>query len=115
MSARGFLGVTIHYLEGSELKSKILTTQPLAERHTAVNIKEHMENCISKFGLKKQNISAVVTDNGNNVVAAVNLLLDPASHLLCFAHTINRVVEIALAADDADTLIQKVRKIVFFF
>lgn len=115
MSTRSFLGVTIHYLENGELKAKYLTTQLLTTRHTSENIAHYLEDCCKKFGIKKQNISAIVTDSGANVVGAVNKFLQSSKHLPCFAHSINRVVEKILEAEHIKVLIGKVREIVKFF
>lgn len=114
-STRSFLGVTIHYLENGKINSKILTTEPLNTRHTAENISEHLEQIIDRFDLSKQNIVAAVTDRGANVVAAVNMFLDPSKHIPCFAHTINRIVEKVLEDDQLSALVKKVRDIVKFF
>lgn len=115
MSTRSFLGVTVHFLDNGKLISRYLTTQFLSNRHTAPNIAEYLEDCCVKFGLKKPNISAIVTDNGANMIAAVNQFLDPARHLPCFAHSINRVVEKILETDNIKLLTGKVREIVKFF
>lgn len=67
---------------------------------------------MSEWDIPKEKISNVVTDNGANMVSAINLFIGKNRHIACFAHTINLVVESSLKNINALPSIQKVRAIV---
>jgi len=53
-----------------------------------------------------------VTDNANNVVAAVNKVFGKNKHTPCFAHTINLVATYTRGQENIKPFISKVREIV---
>ena len=59
----GYLTATAHYIDESfEMKSRVLQTVAMPERHTGVNIAERLTSVIQKFGVSSQDVSAVVRD-----------------------------------------------------
>ncbi|KAL6463247.1 hypothetical protein MHYP_G00276380 [Metynnis hypsauchen] len=86
-----YLGVTCHFINKDwELTSYNLTTMPLEERHTAVNIAEWVEKAAEKFGFSLSNVLAVVHDNAPNVVAALRILEEKygVASQRCAGHTL---------------------------
>ncbi|XP_075167732.1 zinc finger BED domain-containing protein 4-like [Haematobia irritans] len=69
-----------------------------------------MKNVCIEFGIANK-VSAVVTDNASNVVAAIRV--GNWRWIGCFAHTLNLVVQNSLAP--IENTLKKVRKIVTFF
>ncbi|VVC28107.1 Ribonuclease H-like domain [Cinara cedri] len=67
-----FLGCNRTFPENISLKSFCLTVTELKEWHTGQYISEQLENILSDWEINQEKIVSVVTDNGANVVSAVN-------------------------------------------
>ncbi|XP_059208582.1 E3 SUMO-protein ligase ZBED1-like [Centropristis striata] len=96
VATEAYLGVTCHFLGNDwEMKSLTLTTMPLEERHTAVNIAEWLEEATTKFEIPFDKVKAVVHDNGSNIVAAATILKEKHgwASVRCAGHTLNLVVQ----------------------
>ncbi|GBP41627.1 Zinc finger BED domain-containing protein 1 [Eumeta japonica] len=61
--------------------------------HTGEYIKDCFENVTSEFSIDKSKIVNFSTDNGSNMVAAVNLFLGTKKGIPCVAHTINLIID----------------------
>lgn len=61
--------------------------------HTGEYIKDCFENITSEFSIDKSQIVNFSTDNGSNMVAAVNLFLGAKKRIPCVAHTINLIID----------------------
>jgi len=109
---KSFLGLTVHYLKGTSLKSHCFAVAELNERHTAHYIREILEKIFSDWQIDKSKIVTVVTDNGANVVAAINKIFGKNRHTPCFAHTINLVAKHTVCQKNIQPIITKVREIV---
>lgn len=95
-----YLTVTAHFLVGKELKSAVLDSKPVRDRHTGENIADALREILDDFGVS-QKVVCFVTDNGANVALAIRLL--GYRHLSCVAHTTNLAVKEALEAVDEVT------------
>ncbi|XP_017475565.1 PREDICTED: zinc finger BED domain-containing protein 4-like [Rhagoletis zephyria] len=115
MCTKSFLGVTAHYIENNKIMSRCLETKELDERHTADYIAENLRAICAKFHVETSKITCVVTDNGANMVAAVNSFVGRSSHLSCFAHSFNLVVETVYKLEPFCALTEKIRNVVKFF
>lgn len=62
-----------------ELIRLFLGVIELHDRHTAVYLKEKVDELCGKFGLKRWQIYSVTVDNGRNVVKAVDLMKEDSS------------------------------------
>ena len=81
-----------------------------SQRHTAENLATELKCCIREWGLDGK-MQAVVTDNAANVTATVRTA--GLTHLFCFAHTLNLVVQNGLQV--VKQLQEKVKLIVAYF
>lgn len=112
MQTKSFLGVTAHFLTGLKLSSITLATRQLFERHTGDNISEQLEEILKYWKITKEQIVAVVTDNGANVVSAVTKSFGRNKHMPCFAHTVNLIAEVITKDPLILPILSKVRDIV---
>lgn len=112
MSEISFLGVTVHYLEGISLKSFCLAVQEFKERHKAQCIGNVLKEILLNWEIDQNKIVTVVTDNGSNVVSAVNEVFGKHRHTSCFAHKINLVATHTVGHNNLKPIISKVRNIV---
>ncbi|CAH1997741.1 unnamed protein product [Acanthoscelides obtectus] len=118
MQTRSFLGLTVHYCSDNEIElaSSTLGVIELQERHTGQYLADELVNIYRMWNIKKENISAIVTDSGANILKAVELGFGKKYSIPCFAHLINLVAEKSVS-DVAylSTLISKLKTIVTWF
>lgn len=114
MTETSFLGVTMHFLENTVLKSQCLAVRELKEKHTAEYIECILNNILLNWNINKEKIVTIITDNGANMIASVNNVLGKNKHTPCFAHTINLVSESVVKHQSIEPLITKVRNVVLW-
>lgn len=115
MTTTSYLGVTAHYLENNKIVSRCIATVALDQRHTGDYISEKLKEICLGIHIRLEKITAVVTDNGANMVSGVSKFLNKNKHLPCFAHTINLIAESILSVENFNLLVNKIREIVKFF
>ncbi|XP_055522567.1 E3 SUMO-protein ligase ZBED1-like [Wyeomyia smithii] len=108
----GFYALTAHFIDkNGEMKSYLLECSEFTFKHTAENIAEWISNVLRKFEIEYK-ITAIVTDNATNMRATANIL--KIRHVRCFAHSLNLVVQNAIANSVAE-VVEKCKGIVKFF
>ncbi|EZA56605.1 Zinc finger BED domain-containing protein [Ooceraea biroi] len=113
ISNYGYLWITAHYLHNNKIKSGCLGLLPLEESHTAHYISEILMEEIQSFGINRETVTAIVTDNGANIKKATINCFGASKHIECFAHTVSRIVPDAISATPGiERVITKVRFIV---
>lgn len=118
LNTRSFLGMTVHFLSLNKvaLESVTLGVLELSASHTSDNISAWFEHLLLQWGITKSQIFTVVTDNGANILSAVNKTFGQEKHLPCFVHTLNLVSERALVnLADVHNIINKIKAIVTYF
>lgn len=112
---RGFLTVTVHYISSNwNMKSAVLETARMKNDHSAENIAEELTRIFKQWDILDK-VYCIVTDNGANIVAAVNKHMR-AKHLPCFAHTLNLVVQDAIKnTNEIKNVQEKIKRLVSFF
>ncbi|KAJ8914357.1 hypothetical protein NQ315_011345 [Exocentrus adspersus] len=80
------------------------------QRHTSQNLCEELQRVTTKWDIS-QKVHAVTTDNAANVVNSVKLA--GLSHIPCFAHTLNLVVQSSLK--EIENIRRKVKSTVEHF
>lgn len=90
-NTKSYLGLTGHFIDEEKLQSITFGVTELEERHNAEYLSTILQNICSNWNITPEKISAVVTDNGSNIVKTVVDLYGKNKHLPCFAHTLNLV------------------------
>lgn len=73
----------------------------MAERHSGINIATRIKEVAEMWNIDNEHVSAVVTDNASNMLAAMDIL--EWNHMPCFACTLQLAVNKGM---DATSLIQ---------
>lgn len=104
-----YISLTVHYITAEfVLKNITLGVKLLEDRHTGENLQECLEELLTEWSLF--NLPKVptffVTDNARNIGSAIRT--GPWTHILCFAHTLQLVLNDAKRFTDgvADLLKQ---------
>ena len=110
---KGYMAITVHFIDVNfQLQSGVLETRRITSSTTAENLASELS--VMENWKIKDKVYCIVTDNANNIGAAVKLL--EKRHVPCFAHTLNLVVQNALDRNDELTAVrEKVKNIVAFF
>ena len=69
---RSFLGVNTQFFSNGKILIKTLAVIDIHARHKAEDIQNALENVLDKFGIQKEQILGISTDNGSNMVKMVN-------------------------------------------
>lgn len=116
LNTRSYLGMTAHFASNGKLTSVVIGVTELSERHTSDYLGQWLSQICIEWHIEKDNIVAIVTDNGANIVKAVNDIFGKNKHLLCFAHTLNLVATTLLKNnDEVETFCEKIKTLVTFF
>ncbi|CAI5682842.1 unnamed protein product [Oreochromis niloticus] len=92
-----YMSVTIHFMEDWELKTACLQTSYFPQDHTGEHIAEALQDVLKTWKLNPTGLVAITTDNGANIVKAVQLNKWP--RIQCFGHRLH--LAIGHAMDDA--------------
>ncbi|XP_050527498.1 zinc finger BED domain-containing protein 4-like isoform X2 [Daktulosphaira vitifoliae] len=112
---KSYIGVTIHFLEGTQFICGTLGVHELSKSHISENISEAFEIIMTQWEISKHQIIAIVTDNAANMKKAASDTFGIYKTIPCFAHTINLIANNALEnCIDLNKLIDKIRNIVKF-
>ncbi|XP_076879714.1 cytochrome b5 type B isoform X1 [Brachyhypopomus gauderio] len=92
-----YMSLTVHYLTPDwTLRSRCLETVFMPQNHTSDNISEALRHAFHEWSLDEEKLACMTTDNGANIVAAINKLKWP--WLNCFGHNLHLAVTNALAS-----------------
>lgn len=119
LNTKSYLGWTGHFIDEGKLQSITFGVTELEERHNAEYLSTIFQNICSNWNITPEKVSAVVTDNGINIVKIVIYLYGKNKHLLCFAHTLNLVANKPFdekdGLNDIKVLLGFVKNIVKYF
>ncbi|XP_046868451.1 zinc finger BED domain-containing protein 4-like [Drosophila willistoni] len=109
-----YLTVTCHFIINFELKSVVLATKPLTDQtnHSSANIATTFRKICDEWNIFDK-VHTIVTDNAASMIKTCELL--KKKHLPCFAHTLNLVVQDALALENVQGILKSTKRIVSFF
>lgn len=106
---RAYLGMTVHYVQGLQLKTEVLGLLKLEGAHDTVNLSAALRMFLSDWDISLSQVSGTVCDNANNMKAGVKSAFGESKLIPCFAHTLNLTVQDALGSrKENDKLIPNV-------
>jgi len=109
-----YIGITVHYIDNDWiLQTNCLTCASLDVDHTSFNLRDIIESTLVDWGIQISNISGATTDNGKNVIKAVELL--GINAISCFGHTLNNGVTSSMSLSPVQILLSKISKLRFKF
>src|SRR2546429_333585 len=118
-SKSGYIGITGHWLNDKfEPYDVLIGIEKIPYPHTAAVISNYLEKYIEDYRLNNK-INCIVTDNGANMKAAVNILSQKSQkpneieRLPCVAHTLQLTVNKAL--NSISKQVVRYKRIVKFF
>ena len=112
----GFISLTAHYLTDSfDLEHKTLQCLPLPGHHDHTSISSAITHCTGNWLIDiAKNVTAFTTDNGSNIVKAVEEDLK-CIRIPCAGHTLNLSVSAGLQVNAISKLIARSKKVVTHF
>ena len=111
ISTENYIAVTAHYVTTDfEMDSCLLEIVKYGERHTIENLSGELHRVVTSWDIADK-VVAIVTDNAANITGAVKQA--GFTHLPCFAHTLNLVVQQGVRS--IEPLKVKVKEIVEYF
>lgn len=111
---QAYTGLTVHYVDDCyRLQSYLLETVEFPESHTGSNIAEELEAILEEWKLPQDNLSAVTTDNGTNIVSALEIV--QWKRMPCFSHTLQLAVDIVLKLPEVSRALARCRQLVGHF
>lgn len=110
-STESYMAVTAHFIDANwNLQNMLLSCFKMDDRHTAANLRNEIIKTAKDWKIDRK-INAIVSDNANNIVAAVGLT--GWTHIPCVAHSLNLVVQSGLKS--ITSIHDKVKAIVAHF
>ena len=78
------------------MKSMVIGAKPMSQRKIIDNLSIILTGLCLEWGLDLDNVRAVITDNGANIVGACQNVFGASKNISCLAHNLNIVVTNAL-------------------
>ena len=78
------------------MKSVVIGAKPMSQRKTIDNLSIILTGLCLEWGLDLDNVRAVITDNGANIVGACKNVFGASKHISCLANNLNIVITNAL-------------------
>lgn len=85
-----YMSLTVHFIQDWEMKTACLQTSYFPQDHTGEHIAEALQDAIASWKLNERHLVAITTDNGSNVVKAVEL--NGWLRMQCFGHRLHLAI-----------------------
>ncbi|XP_069821004.1 E3 SUMO-protein ligase ZBED1-like [Dendropsophus ebraccatus] len=109
-----YISLTVHFINDEwKLCSRCLQTAYFPEDHTGELISQGLKEALESWGLKEELQVCITTDNGANIVKAVEM--NGWTRLQCFGHRLHLAIERSVKDARVEQAIGKCKKIVSAF
>ena len=109
-----YITFTIHFIDSNwELRSFCLDTIPLYEDHTGQNIADATTDILDNWKLTKENLVAMTTDSGANIVAAFRIV--EILRISCFGHNLDLAIKKGLNINQVQRALSRCHSLVETF
>ena len=85
-----YMSVTVHFIQDWEMKTACLQTSYFPQDHTGEHIAEALQDAIANWKLEEKHPVAITTDNGSNIIKAVEL--NEWLRMQCFGHRLHLAI-----------------------
>ncbi|XP_059371308.1 E3 SUMO-protein ligase ZBED1-like [Carassius carassius] len=85
-----YMSMTVHFIQDWEMKTACLQTSYFPQNHTGEHIAEALLDAIASWKLQEKYLVAITTDNGSNIVKAVEL--NEWLRMQCFGHRLHLAI-----------------------
>lgn len=113
-----YITVSVYFVDETWTpQTYVLATQEMEERHTAQHLASKLQSIIEEWDLTGK-VTAIVTDNASNILAALRLLNDIVTEtegVTCAAHSLQLSIYKGLQIYEIDRIICKASKIISHF
>ena len=82
--------ITVYFIEDWERKTACLQTSYFPDNHTGEHIAEALQHALVNWGLDEKGLIAITTDNGSNIIKAVEL--NEWLRMQCFGHRLHLAI-----------------------
>ncbi|KAK0132098.1 Zinc finger BED domain-containing protein 1 [Merluccius polli] len=90
-----YISLTVHYIDEKwKLRTRVLETAYFPSDHTGEMIGEGLRTMLSAWDIREEDLVAITTDNGANIVKAAKL--NNWMRVQCFGHRVHLAIENAL-------------------
>jgi len=114
VTTESYITVTCHYVRQWQLKSSVLQTRSVEERHTATNLAELLNTAVDEWGIKGK-VVACVHDNASNITLANTPAFVDWQSCPCFAHTLQLSILDGMRTAKVDEIVPTCNKLVAHF
>ncbi|XP_074532118.1 uncharacterized protein LOC141795209 [Halichoeres trimaculatus] len=109
MATHAYATVTAHFISDTwVLENYVLCTKELRGSHTAAHVAASIRSTLEDFGIPREAVVSVTTDNALNYVNAVHNL--GLFDVPCLAHTLNLAVRKGLEAKGVETALSRLKQ-----
>lgn len=64
---RSFIGIYVHFIQDGILQTRCIGMKELKESHTGEYLSRVIEDCLSEYGCRMNQVVSITTDNGSNM------------------------------------------------
>ncbi|XP_039465202.1 E3 SUMO-protein ligase ZBED1-like [Oreochromis aureus] len=87
-----YISLTVHYIDNKwELRTRVLETAYFPSDHTGEMVGQGLRVMLSAWDISEEDLVAITTDNGPNIVKAVKL--NKWTRVQCFGHRLHLAIE----------------------